>query len=81
MAFSPSNVSIGVGDEGDLTLQVEDFEVSIFRISMRIAYNSTIVTFTDSTGFTVGDFFDPDIVTFVRDDYSRIHLTITLTQG
>ncbi len=80
-AFSPNNVSVGVVAEGELTLQVKDFEVSIFGISMRIAYDSTIVTFTDSTGFTVGGFFGTDIVTFVRDDSSRIHLTITLTQG
>lgn len=49
--------------------------------SLRVAYDAAVVSFNESTGFAVGDFFGTDIVTFVKDESSMIHLTITMTQG
>ena len=81
LALIPDALSIIVGQEGDLTLQIKDFDVSIFGISMRIAYDSSNVSFSDSTGFAAGDFFGSDIVAFVEEDSALIYLTVTLQQG
>ncbi|MCH8305979.1 MAG: hypothetical protein IIB94_12730 [Candidatus Marinimicrobia bacterium] len=81
LALSPDTLSIMLGQEGDLALQIEDFDVSIFGISMRIAYDSSNVSFNKSTGFASGDFFGSNIVAFVEDEPPLIYLTVTLQQG
>ena len=81
LALSPDTLSIMLGQEGDLTIQIEDFDVSIFGISMRIAYDSSNVSFNKSAGFASGDFFGSNIVAFVEDEPPLIYLTVTLQQG
>lgn len=55
---------------------------SITFINSRIfPFHSSIVSFIDSIGFSVGDFFGTDVVAFTREEVSIIHLTVTLTQG
>ena len=80
-ALTPDALSIIVGQEGDLALQIKDFDVSIFGISMRVAYDSSNVSFSKSTGFAAGDFFGSDIIAFVQEESSLIFLTVTLQQG
>ena len=81
IALTPDALSIIVGQEGDLALQIKDFDVSIFGISMRVAYDSSNVSFSKSTGFAAGDFFGSDIVAFVGEESALIYLTVTLQQG
>ena len=81
IALTPDALSIIVGQEGDLALQIKDFDVSIFGISMRVAYDSSNVSFSKSTGFAAGDFFGSDIIAFVQEESSLIFLTVTLQQG
>ncbi|MCH7732786.1 MAG: hypothetical protein IIB44_09780 [Candidatus Marinimicrobia bacterium] len=81
LSFSPQTLSINTGQQGEFTIQIEDLDSPVFGISMRIAYDSSIVSFSDSTGFSVGDFFGTDVVAFTREEVSIIHLTVTLTQG
>lgn len=81
LSLSPDSLTIEVGENGDLTLQIEDFDVSIFGISMRIAYDSSNVSFNKSAGFASGDFFGSNIVAFVEDEPPLIYLTVTLQQG
>ena len=81
LALTPDALSIIVGQEGDLTLQIKDFDVSIFGISMRVAYDSSNVSFSKSTGFAAGDFFGSNIVAFVGEESALIYLTVTLQQG
>ena len=81
LALDPDALSIDVGQEGGLTIQIEDFDVSIFGFSMRIAYDSTNVSFKKSAVFAEGDFFGSDIVAFVEEESALIYLTITLHQG
>ena len=81
LSFSPETLSINSGQQGEFTIQIEDLDSPVFGISMRIAYDSSIVSFSDSTGFFLGDFFGTDVVAFVREEVSIIHLTVTLTQS
>ena len=81
LSFTPQTLSINTGQQGEFTIQIEDLDSPVFGISMRIAYDSSIVSFSDSTGFSVGDFFGTDVVAFTREEVSIIHLTVTLTQG
>ena len=81
LTLIPDTLSIILGQEGDLTIQIKDFDVSIFGISMRIAYDSSSVSFSKSTGFAPDDFFGSDIVAFVQEESSLIFLTVILKQG
>ena len=81
IVLTPSVGSISVGQAGNVTLRVEDLDVQIFGVSMRIGYDSTVISFAGSTGFSAGDFFGEKIVVFVRNESSVIHVTLTLTQG
>lgn len=81
LALSPDTLSIMLGQEGDLTIQIEDFDVSIFGISMRIAYDSSNVSFNKSDGFAAGDFFGTGIISFIEEESALIYLTITLQKG
>ena len=81
LTFIPDALSIILEEEGELIIQIKDFDDSIFGISMRIAYDSSIVSFKDSVGFEAGDFFGSDIVVFINEESALIHLTVTLQQG
>ena len=81
LRFIPDNLSIGLEQEGVLTLNIEDLGKSIFGISMQIIFNSEIISFSDSIGFIPGDFFGTEKITFVHEESATIHLTIALKQG
>ena len=81
LALTPKSISIDIGSVGELTLQIEDLEDAIFGISLRIAYDSTSVSFTGSTELGEGFFFDSETVTFIKDTSSTIHIATTLTSG
>lgn len=77
----PDNLSIGLEQEGVLTLNIEDLGKSIFGINIHIIFDPEIISFLDSSGFVPGDFFGTEKITFVREESATIHLTITLKQG
>mgnify|MGYP000545394470 CR=1 FL=1 len=81
LSLTPESLSIDIGSVGELTLQIEDLEDAIFGISLRIAYDSTSVSFTGSTELGEGFFFDSETVTFIKDTSSAIHIATTLTSG
>ena len=81
LSFIPQTLSINTGQQGEFTIQIEDIDSPVFGISMRIVYDSSIVSFSDLTGFAAGNFFGADFIDFVREEGSIIHLTLTLTQG
>ena len=81
LSLTPESLSIDIGSVGGLTLQIEDLEVPIFGISLRIAYDSTGVSFAGSTEFGEGYFSSSEIVTFLKDTSSAIHIATTLTSG
>ena len=77
----PESLSIDIGSVGELTLQINYLEDAIFGISLRIAYDSTGVSFAGSTEFGEGYFSSSEIVTFLKDTSSAIHIATTLTSG
>ena len=81
LSLTPESLSIDIGSVGGLTLQIEDLEVPIFGISLRIVYDSTSVSFTDATGYGEGFFFGSETVTFIKDTSSAIHIATTLISG
>ena len=81
LSLTPESLSIDIGSVGELTLNIEDLEDAIFGISLRIAYDSTGVSFAGSTEFGEGYFFGSEAVTFVKDTSSTIHIATTLTSG
>ena len=67
LSLTPETLSIENGAVGELTLQIENLDVSIFGISLRIAYDTSSVSFTGSTELVEGFFFGSETVTFVKD--------------
>ena len=81
LSFSPEKLTISVDVTGDLTLKIKDFEDPVFGVSMCVAYDSALVSFDNENGFTVGDFFGSEVVTFAQAEPSMIHLSVVLQQG
>ena len=81
LALLPAEVTLSAGEDDHLALQLTGLDADVFGISLRISYNDAVVSFDDSTGFTLGDFFGPDIVSFVLVEASQIYLTLTRTKG
>lgn len=80
-SLTPESLSIDIGSVGELTLQINDLEDAIFGISLRIAYDSTGVSFTGSTELGDGYFSGSETVSFIKDTSSAIHIAKTLTSG
>ena len=81
LSLTPESMSIDIGSVGELTLQIKNLDVPIFGISLRIAYNSTGVSFTRSTELGDGYFSGSETVSFIKDTSSAIHIATTLTSG
>lgn len=81
LSFNPQSLTINSGQTGDMTIKIENFDEYIFGVTLQIAYDAAVVSFSDSSGFIIGDFFGADVVSFVEEDASVIHLALTLTQG
>ncbi|MCH7614031.1 MAG: hypothetical protein IIB45_11825 [Candidatus Marinimicrobia bacterium] len=79
--FRPETLTLSTGQSGELSIKIEDFRVRIFGVTMRIMYDPHVVTFSDSAGFAMGNFFGDDIVSFIEEKDSVIHIALTLTQG
>lgn len=80
LGIYPAALVISVGEETMLTVEAGDFGASIFGISMRIGYDSTIVSLEQAEGGSEGGFFPVEAIFFVHSDDNAIYLTVTLTQ-
>lgn len=81
LEITPLDVQIGVNSTYNQIFSLKDFEYPIFGISFRVRYNNSIISFNDSTGFTIGNFFGNNSIAFTKSEASKIYVTITLTQG
>ena len=68
IALIPDTLIIGLAQQGCLSLRIENLELPIFGISLRIGYISSMLSFVDSTGFDSGDFFGSNVLAFVEED-------------
>lgn len=77
----PGTATLSVGQAREFSINFQHFPTPIFGVSMRIQYESQVLSFTDSTGFMAGDFFGSDVITLAVGDSGTIYLACTLTQG
>lgn len=81
LRLTPQAVTISVGEETHLNLEIQVCRQPVFGVSMQIAYDNTVLSFQESQGTVKGDFFGGEAIFFVNDNESIIHLTITRIQG
>ncbi len=81
ISFEPQRLVLSNGQIGVMAIEFEDLDEYIFGVTLQITFDSTIVSFSESVGFDAVNFFEGDIVTFVEEDGSVIHIALTLTQG
>jgi hypothetical protein len=81
MHFSPVYQSIGINENASLEMVINGLSEPIFAMSMQISYNSSILSFNDSTGFSVGEFFGDQNIVFVNVDNSIIYISMSIQQG
>jgi hypothetical protein len=79
--FSPATASVVIGHETELSLNIKNMSPSIFAISLKLRYDYTIISFSDSISSGSDDFFGDEALKFVRHDDSTIYLSISRTQG
>jgi len=68
-------------EEFDISLELKDNGTPIFGIYVKIDYDSSFLSFSDTTGFAVGNYFGGNNITFAKEENGSVFLTITLTQG
>lgn len=80
-SFTPDSTILPINNESAINIIMENFETTMFGISMRITYDSALVSITDSTGFSPGNIFDQNAIVFSKAENSIIYLTLTQVQG
>ena len=81
LVFESSNSFIQNNEEFEIILRLVDNNTPIFGIYIKIDYESTILLFDDESGFSVGNYFGENKITFVHEENNSIFLTNTLIQG
>lgn len=81
LEITPLDAQIEVNSNFNQIISLKDFEYPIFGISFRVMYDDSIISVNDSTGFSIGDFFGNNSISFAKVDSSKIFITISLTQG
>ena len=81
LVFESSNSFIQNNEEFEIILKLNDNNTPIFGIYIKIDYESTILLFDDESGFSAGNYFGENKITFVHEENNSIFLTNTLIQG
>jgi len=81
MYLSASNTSISVGVQTEIILKILNIPEPVFGISLQLEYDNSIINFSESNGLTVEDFFGLNVVSFVKDENSKLYLTFSKIQG
>ena len=79
--LSPASSDISVTGQVDLNLMVENFQQSVFGLSLQIEYNNSVLAFSDSSGVTFGSLFGQSAINFVNNNGSTIHISISQIRG
>jgi len=79
--FTPNEVNTTIGETLLVSLEISELSEAIFGMSLQIGYDSTYISFSDTSGIESGDFLGADAITFSRISDSIIHLSITRIQG
>jgi hypothetical protein len=81
LILTTDNSNINTGQSSILTMKLENITEPIFALSLRLTYDNSIISFSDSSGFEAGQYLGSDILSFVRVNNSTIHLSISKLQG
>ena len=79
--LDPEFQTISINNEASISLDVQNLSQPIFAISMQVNYSSSILSFNDLTGFSVGGFFGSQNVVFVEEENSIIYIAMSIQQG
>jgi hypothetical protein len=81
ISFSPETISFSNGTQTEISLEVSDLITEIFAISLQLNYDAVILSFNEITGFSAGDFFGQNEISFIKVNEGKIHMSFSLTQG
>ena len=70
-----------MGNEASLSIELNRLKEPIFGISMQVTYDTSILSFNDSTGYIAGEFFDNQEIVFVNGNGGTIYLGFSIQQG
>jgi len=79
--LEPAFQTISMNNEASISLDIQNLSQPIFAVSMQINYSSSVLSFNDSTGFGVGEFFGNQNVIFVQEENSIINIALSIQQG
>ena len=79
--LDPEFQTISINNEASISLDVQNLSQPIFAMSMQVNYSSSILSFNDLTGFSVGGFFGSQNVVFVEEENSTIYIAMSIQQG
>jgi len=79
--LDPEFQTISINNEASISLNVQNLTQPIFAMTMQVNYSSSILSFNDLTGFSVGGFFGSQNVVFVEEENSIIYIAMTIQQG
>ena len=79
--LTPATSELSLSDQSTLSLMIQDNQKPVFGLSLQIEYNNSVLSFSDSTGFATGNYFDQSAVSFVRNEGSIIHLSFSQLRG
>ncbi len=74
--LSLSTETVGVGEQGILSLEMKDIDDRVFGLSLQIVYDPLLVTIDEANGFTPGDFLGADTIALFQVEAGVIHLAI-----
>lgn len=81
IAFSPENVAFPNGGTTEISLVISDLSTGVFALSFQINFDSEILSFDENTGFSAGDFFGNNGISFIKVNMDNIYISFTLKQG
>ena len=81
LILETQGTAISTNDSLDISLKLNDNETPIFGIYLKIDYDSLFLSFDDESGFSTGNYFGENKITFVHEENNSIFLTNTLIQG
>lgn len=80
--LSPGSSTVSIGEQVNLDLKIENNQKSIFGISLQMNFESSSLSFVDSSGFVAGNMFDDQTaISFVQTNGDNIHLAISKLNG
>jgi len=81
LGLSPASATVPAGEQGRITIKLNDIEGGAFAVSMRIDYDPGLVEISEGTAFSTGDFFGPDALAFFKVEPGVVHLSVTGIAG